>query len=511
MGTEPGNSKRIAKNTLFLYMRMFLLLAISIYTSRVVLSALGVDDYGVYNVVGGFVGLFAVVNAALVSAIVRFITTEQGIGNIENENKIFCTSVNVEIIVALVALLLAETIGLWFVNHKMVIPAEKLHAANIVYQLSLVPFVIGLISIPYNASIVAHEKMSAFAYISIIEAVWKLVVAFIINAIVNNRLIVYAILLSFVSILIQFIYVFYCKKNFPECTYRPLFDKDILKRMLRFAGWETIGSSASVIRDQGLNVLLNIFFGPVVNAARGVSMQVYTAVFNFANNFCMAINPQIFKAYAQENREYLMKLVFTGARFAYYLMFILSLPILVNTPYILDIWLKDVPDHTVAFIRLVLITGLIGILSETLVTTQNATGKNKWYQIIIGGTNLLTIPIAYLCLKLGQPSEAVFFVTIGIETVRLFLRLPILKRMVDIDIKRFCKEVIFIPLILSVESAILPVIINRHIEMNFLNFFLVSLLCVLCVAVVVYTQGLNKAERQLISQQVGKFFKRVKN
>ena len=508
MGVD-SNSKRIAKNTLLLYLRMFLIMAISIYTSRVILNALGVDDYGIYNVVGGFVGLFAVVNASLVSAIVRFITTEQGIGNLENEKKIFCTSINVEIIVASIVLLLAETLGLWFLNERMVIPAEKLFAANVVYQLSLASFVISLISIPYTASIVAHEKMSAFAYISIIDAIWRLVVAYVICVIDDNRLIVYALLLSFVTILVQFIYIVYCKRKFPECIYHLLFDKEILGRMLRFAGWETIGSSASVVRDQGLNVMLNLFFGPAVNAARGISMQVYTAVINFVNNFSMALNPQIYKAYAQDNRDYLMKLVFNGARLSYYLMFLLSLPILINTPYILELWLKNVPEHTVTFVRLVLITGLISAFSETLVTTQNATGKNKWYQIIIGGTNFLTLPIAYLFLWLGNAPESVFFVTIFIEIVRLFLRLPILKRMVDIDIRRFLKEVILMPFVISIEASIIPWVAKENVDANFINFVFISLLCVISFLTIVYIQGLNREERQLVVNQAGKMLKRV--
>lgn len=510
MDIDSKKNRMIAKNTLFLYLRMFLLMGISIYTSRVVLNALGIDDYGIYNVVGGFVGLFSVVNASLVSSIVRFITTEQGIGNIKSENIIFCTSINVEIIVAIIVLLLAETIGLWFVNEKMVIPSDKLFAANVVYQLSLVAFVIGLVSIPYNASIVAHEKMSAFAYISIVEAIWRLFVAYVICIVQHDRLIIYALLLSIVAVLIQVVYVLYCNKNFPECKYKILFDKSILGRMIKFAGWETIGSSACVIRDQGLNILLNLFFGPVVNAARGVSMQVYTAIINFVNNFCMALNPQIFKAYAQGSNDYLMKLVFNGARFAYYLMFLLSLPILINTQYILELWLKSVPEHTVSFIRLILITGLIGTLSETLVTTQNATGKNKWYQIIIGGTNLFTIPIAYFCLWLGGASEVVFVVTICIEIVRLFLRLPILKRMIDIDIQRFLKEVILIPLIISVESSIIPLFVAHYIDIGFFNFVLVSLLCVICVIAFVFIHGLNKQERIFVVSETRKAIKKMR-
>lgn len=502
MGAEPGNSKRIAKNTLLLYLRMFLMMGISIYTSRVILNALGADDYGIYNVVGGFVGLFSVVNASLISSIVRFITTEQGVGDIESEKKVFCTSINVEIIVAIVTLILAETLGVWFINEKMVIPPDKLFAANIVYQLSLISFIVGLISIPYNASIVAHERMSAFAYISIVEAIWRLFVAYVVSAMQHDRLIVYSFLLCIVSVIVQIIYVFYCKKHFLECTYHFIIDKITLNKMLKFAGWETIGSSACIIRDQGLNVLLNLFFGPIVNAARAVSMQVYQAVVNFVNNFCMALNPQIFKAYAQENNEYLMKLIFNGARYAYYLMFLLSLPILINTPYILELWLKNVPNHTVSFVRLILITGLIGTLSETLVTTQNATGKNKWYQIIIGGSNLLTLPIAYICLWAGQSAEAVFIVTIFIEIVRLFLRMPILKRMVDIDIKRFFKEVILIPLFISAEASVIPLIIFRYLDSGFVSFIVVSLLCVLCVVACVYFHGLNKNEKKFVVSQV---------
>lgn len=505
MGDYTNNSKRLAKNTLFLYLRMFLIMAISIYTSRVVLYSLGVNDYGIYNVVGGFVSLFSVVNASMVSAIVRFITVAQGNENIDESRKVFCTSVNIEIIIGSIVLILAETIGLWFVNNKLVIPEERLFAANVVYQLSVLSFLAGLINIPYNASIVAHEKMSAFAFISIFEALWKLFVAYVICYTQYDKLIVYAVLLCCISIMLIFTYGIYCRWRFQECKYGFYFDKEILTKMLKFAGWETIGSSASVIRDQGLNILLNLFFGPVVNAARGVSMQVYTAIINFVNNFCMALNPQIIKAYTQNNMDYLMKLVFKGARFSYYLMFFLSLPVLVNTHYLLNLWLDSVPEHTVAFVRLILITGLISTLSETLCTTQNATGNNKWYQIIIGGTNLLTIPVAYLALILGAPSESVFVVTILIEVIRLFLRLPILNRMVDINILAFVKEVILYPFIISVEASIIPVCLKSYLNESFATFFFVSLLCVVCVSLFVYVQGLSDEERFYLLKIVKKY------
>ena len=349
-----SNTHRIAKNTVMLYMRTLLTMFVSLYTSRVVLRALGIMDYGVYNAVGSTVAMFSVLSGSLSSAISRFITFELGRGNIAKLKRVFSTAIIVQLILALVIVLVAETIGLWFLNHKMVIPPERLLAARWVYQFSIITFVVGLISVPYNAAIIAHEKMATFAYIGIFEALAKLGVAFAISTAQCDRLILYGLLLMGIAVTVRFIYGVYCKRRFEECTYRFVYDKGLLKEMTSFAGWNFIGASSAVLRDQGGNIILNIFGGAAVNAARGFAIQISTAIQSFVQNFMTALNPQITKSYANGNHEYMMSLIFRGARFSYYILLLLSLPVIINADYILRLWLVDVPDHTTAFVQLVL-------------------------------------------------------------------------------------------------------------------------------------------------------------
>ena len=313
MTNSSSNNKRIAKNTLLLYIRMLFLMVVSLYTSRVVLNALGVEDFGIYNVVGGVVAMFSMLSGSLSAAITRFITYELGTGNKENLKKIFSSSVTIQIGLAVLIALLAEAVGVWFLNVKMNIPDARMVAANWVFQFSILTFAINLISVPYNASIIAHERMSAFAYISILEAIGKLAIAFLITVSPMDRLIFYSLLMCAVALLVRLVYGYYCKKHFEECTYHFLWDKELLKRMFGFAGWNFIGASSAVLRDQGGNVVINLFCGPVVNAARGIASQVNTAVHGFVSNFMTALNPQITKSYASGNRDYMMTLIFQGA------------------------------------------------------------------------------------------------------------------------------------------------------------------------------------------------------
>ena len=335
MSNTTENNKRIAKNTLLLYFRMLFLMAVSLYTSRVVLNALGVEDFGIYNVVGGVVAMFSVLSGSLSTAISRFITYELGKGNKENLNKIFSSAVTIQFGLAGIIILLAETIGIWFLNIKMNIPEVRMEAANWVFQFSILTFAINLISVPYNASIIAHEKMSAFAYISILEAVGKLTIAYLITISPIDKLIFYAILMCAVALVVRLTYGNYCKRHFSECTYHFSWDKLLLKQMFGFAGWNFIGASSAILRDQGGNVVINLFCGPTVNAARGIAFQVNNAVNQFVTNFMTALNPQITKSYASGDKEYMMTLIFQGARLSFYMLFLLSLPILVNTHYIL--------------------------------------------------------------------------------------------------------------------------------------------------------------------------------
>ena len=314
------NNKRIAKNTLLLYVRMLFMMVVSLYTSRVILNALGVEDFGIYNVIGGIVAMFSVISNSLSASISRFITFELGKGNTDRLKKIFATSVSIQIGLSMLVVIAAESVGLWFVNYKMVISPDRLVAANWVYQFTIFTFVVNLISVPYNAAIIAHEKMSAFAYISIIDALGRLGVASLVLISPIDNLIFYGFLSAFLAVLIRCLYGYYCKNNFEECNFKFSFDKLLFKEMFSFAGWNFIGATSGVFRTQGINVLINLFYGAVINAARGISVQVNTAVVSFSNNFMTALNPQITKSYAMGDLPYMHKLIFEGTKLSFYLM-----------------------------------------------------------------------------------------------------------------------------------------------------------------------------------------------
>lgn len=320
LNQTSDNNKRIAKNTLLLYFRMLFMMVVSLYTSRVILNALGVEDFGIYNVVGGVVAMFTVISGSLSAAISRFITYELGKGDQSKLNRIFSASVTIQLLLSLIIVVLIESVGVWFLNAKMTIPEDRMTAANWVLQFSIITFVINLISVPYNAAIIAHEKMSAFAYISILEALCKLAIAFLIMCSPIDKLIYYAVLMCIVAVIVRLTYGHYCKKHFSECTYHFLWDKELLSKMFSFAGWQFFGTGSYMLMTQGVNILLNFFFGPVVNAARGIAVQVDGIIQQFVNNFTTAINPQITKSYAGDNKAYMFLLIYTGAKYSYFLV-----------------------------------------------------------------------------------------------------------------------------------------------------------------------------------------------
>ena len=498
MSKHSANNKRIAKNTLLLYFRMLFLMVVSLYTSRVVLNTLGVNDFGIYNVVGGVVAMFSMLSGSLSSAITRFITYELGTGNQDNLRKIFSSSVTIQIGLATLIVLLAEAVGIWFLNVKMNIPDARMVAANWVFQFSILTFAINLISVPYNASIIAHERMSAFAYISILEALGKLAIAYLITISPMDRLIFYALLMCVVALLIRLVYGYYCKKHFEECTYHLLWDKDLLKRMFGFAGWNFIGATSAVLRDQGGNIIINLFCGPAVNAARGIAFQVNNAISGFVTNFMTALNPQIIKSYATDNRDYMMDLIYQGARFSFYMLLILSLPVLVNTHYLLGLWLKIVPDHAVLFVQLVLLFAMSESISNPLVTAQHATGKIRDYQLIVGGLQMLNLPVSYVLLRMGMFPEVVIVVAIVISQCCLGARLLLLRGMIGLSIKTYAMKVYLNVLIVTMISAILPFFISKQLEESFLNSILLSFLAFICTGITIYYIGCNKTERQFV-------------
>ena len=504
MDSHAENTRRIAKNTLMLYIRMLFSMLVSLYTSRVVLNTLGVEDYGIYNVVGGFVAMFSLISNSLSASVSRFLTFELGRGDMQRLKEIFSTSILIHIVLAVIVFILAESVGVWFLNTQMTIPAERLIAANWVVQASIVSFMFGLFSVPYNASIVSHERMSAFAYIGILDVILRLLIVLFIahSPFYFDRLIVYSLLLVAVSISLQGIYLGYCRRNFEECRLRFHFNKECWKEMSAFAGWNFIGASSAVLKDQGVNVLLNLFIGPVVNAARGIAGSVNAAICAFAGNFMAAISPQITKSYASEDRSYMVLLIERGSRFSFYIILLFALPILFETDFILTLWLKQYPEHTINFVRLVLLLSLCDTLSNTLVTLQLATGKIRNYQLAVGGMQLMNFPLSYVCLKLSFLPESTLIVAIGISLFNLILRLLFLRKMTGLPMRQYLRNVCANVLFVLCVASILPVLFYLHMQPGWGRFGIMVLLCVLSVCTASYFIGCTHSERRFIREKV---------
>ena len=498
------DKKQIAKNTLFLYVRMFLILIVGLFTSRVVLATLGENDYGVYNVVGGVVTLFTVFTGSLSSAITRFITYELGKGDEDKLKLIFSSSVIIQAGIGIVIALAAETAGIWFISNKMTIDPERIRAATWVLHFSVITFVVNLISIPYNALIIAHERMSAFAYIGIFEALGKLAVAVAITFSVPDKLVTYSFLLCVVATLVRIIYGAYCKKHFPESRTRIRFDRTVLKQMTGFAGWNFIGASSAVLRDQGGNILLNVFGTTALNAASGIATQINGAVNSFVNNFMKALSPQITKSYACGQWKDMMGLIYQGTRFSYYLLLVLSLPILFNTSYILELWLVEVPDHSAAFVRLILLFSMHETISSPLITAMLATGNIRNYQLIVGGLQLMNLPVAYVLLRLGAVPETVYVVAICISIACFIARIILLRKMIGLDAGDFLIKVYLNIIYVTAASVILPMSFMKLMSESIIPLNVHThagalancALCVLSAVLAIWLAGLKKDEKK---------------
>ena len=489
-------SRRIAKNTLMLYVRMLFLMLVGFYTSRIVLEALGENDFGIYNVVGGVVAMFTMISGTLNSAVSRFITFELGKGEDAQINKVYSTAVTIQLLLALIVVILAEPAGLWFIRNKMTIDPARIPAAIWVLQFSLLAFVVNLMSVPQMASITAYEKMSAYAYIGIFDGLMRLGVAMLILHSSFDRLIAYSALMAGVVILVRMAYGIYCRMNFPECRYRPVFDLPLVREMFSFAGWNFIGVTSGVLRDHGGNILVNVFFGTALNAARGVAVQLNGAVQGFVTNFMTAVNPQITKSYASGDRDYMLSLVQKSSRMSFFLLFVIALPLLFNTEYLLGIWLKEVPMQSASFVRLFLIFALSESLSNSLITAQLATGNIKRYQIIVGGLQLMNLPVSYVCLKAGAPAESTVAVSIAISQICLVARLLLLKSMVGLSPGEFIRKVYAKVMIVAAAASALPFLLCRLMPDDFLGFCISVALCVISAAAAILFIGCSSKERE---------------
>ena len=495
MSDTSSANKRIAKNTLVLYVRMLFTMGISLFTSRVILQTLGVEDYGISSVVGGVISMFTFINAAMVSSTQRYLNFELVRGDANQLRSVFSTSLQIHALIALAIIVLSETVGLWFLNEKLVIPDARMTAAMWVYQCSILSCAVSIMSTPYNAVIVAHEKMSAFAYISILDVSLKLLVVYLLVVLPFDKLIILAILNLLVQLFIRYIYTLYCHRHFPESYFQFWFNKTLFKEMFGFAGWSFWGNLAAILYTQGLNMMLNIFFGPIVNAARGIAVQVQSAVQQFVGGFQTALNPQITKNYASNNLPQMHSLMFRSARFSFLLLFFLSLPVLMETNFILTLWLKTVPDDAVIFTQIMICISLIYTTANPCIIANQATGKVKIYQMVVGGILLLILPISYVVLKLGAPAYSVFIVHFCIESVAQFSRMYMLRNLIHLPLWQYIKN-IYIPIVSTVViSIILPLVVRMQVAEGWLRFLAVGFTCVLSVGASSYFIGFTKQER----------------
>jgi O-antigen/teichoic acid export membrane protein len=505
------NNKRIAKNTLLLYFRTILTMLVALFTVRIVLDVLGIIDYGIFNVVGGIVTMLGFLSGTMAGASQRFLAFEIGRNDKVRLKKMFSVTLTIYVFIAFVVLIVAETFGLWFVNHKMVIPPDRIEAARWVYHFAVFSFVMTIITIPYQSVIIAREKMNIYALIGIIEVVAKLLIVYLLVLISFDKLKLYAILAFSTTTIITLIYRIYCKKNFEEATFKLSKDWSIFREISSYAGWNMIGSIANIFRTNGVNILLNLFYGPIVNAARGISFQITSAMNNLILNFYMAVRPQITKTYASGDNKYFIKLVFQSSKFSFFLLLLLTMPLIIETHFILELWLRKIPPNVILFTRLMIISLLIETINNQLIAALQASGKIKHYQITISLMLLLILPVSYLLFKFKAPPESTFYVSIGVVLLYFFPQILIVKKVIQFSVKSYFSQVIIPIITVTIISYILPVMIHLSMEYGMFRFFVVSLSGLLFSSVTIYTFGISQNERNMIKSYINKKIKTRSN
>ena len=496
--------KKIAKNTGLLYFRMLLMMVVSLYTSRILLATIGVDDYGIYNVVGGVVVMIGFLSGTMTTTSSRFITVALGHNDMQDMRKTFSSTLLVNLLLALLICLLAETIGLWFLNEKMIIPFERRTAAFWVYQFSIASTVFSIIMVPFRATIIAHEKMGAFAYFSLFDAFARLGVIYLLVISPIDRLVFYAALIFLVHIIDVFIYILYSLIKFEEAKLRISYDKEIVKKIFGFITWSSYGSFVTVGFTQGLNIILNMFFGPAVNAARGIAVQVQHAVIYFTDNFQTAINPQLIKLTAKQNFNDARTLLVASSKYSFFLLCFLGLPIIVETPLVLGIWLKEVPEYTVSFCRIILITSIFGCLANSLRVVNQAEGHIKKFQIYECTLLLLIMPISYFSLKLWQIPLLVFVIHLSIELLAQLVRIAIVVPKIEMTIFSYIKDVYVRILPVFIIPLFMAFLFYNFIPEGILSALIIVAIQELILLFVIFYWGLSSLERVYVLRLIKK-------
>ena len=496
------NNKRIAKNTLLLYFRMLFMMGVNLYASRVILNTLGVVDYGINNVVGGVITMLGFLTGSLGAASSRYITYDLGKGDMAVMRRTFGNILTIHFLLAAIVLVVGETLGLWFMSTQLQIPPERATAAMWVYQFSIFSSVLAVVSVPYNATIIAHERMSAFAYISIADAVLKLLIVYLLVLIPYDKLIVYAVLFFCIQAFDRVVYGLYCSRHFEETRTRPGYDGRLFRKIFAFAGWTMNGNLAVIGYTQGLNILLNIFFGPAVNAARAVAVQVQNVCQQFCSNFQMALNPQLTKSYAQGNLADMHRLLVKSSKFSFYILLFIALPLMLEADFVLRLWLGIVPEHTVTFLRLVLVVGLLYTLSNPIIVSVHATGRLKKFQIIEGTMLLMIVPVAYVLLKFFDVRpECVFVVHIVVELFTQYARLRMVLPMIGMGLGEYFRLVVRPVAVVAVLSPVVPVALYLSAGGGWWPFLMVCAVSVVCTAALVCAVGCTRSERQFLVEK----------
>lgn len=506
-----SNSSRLAKNTIFLYFRQILIMLVSLYTVRVVLNSLGATDFGIYNVVAGIVTMFSFLSGVMATASNRYLSFDLGRKEFEKLKKTFSLLVTIYLFIAVFILLMAETVGLWFILEKMTIPSSRMSSAIWVYQFSVMSFIFTILTIPYISCIIAHENMNVYAYISIVEVFLKLSIALLLPFFDVDKLWLYGLLMFVVTIVNTTIYRTICKRNYSECIYHFIWDLKYAKEMFGFAGWNLFGALATIFKGLLVNILLNQFFNPIVNAANGIASQVNTAIRSFASNFSTALKPQIIKKYATNQLAETIRLTLQGSKYTFFLMWVFALPLFFEMDIILLLWLKNPPGDVVLFTRLALIDNLFAALSLPLQTLAQATGQIKLYQSFVGSLLLLNFPISWIVLKMGAPAYSVFIVAILISFLATISRIIIIRKLVFYSLRYFITSVITPCLLVSVFTLITAIALKLILPEGYLYSLASILLNVIIIIAIIAVFGMSKNERFFIKKVIKNKLKKVGN
>lgn len=492
------NNHRIAKNTLYLYLRLAIVMVVNLYTTRVILEALGVSDYGIYNVVCGFVSMFGVLNTSMSNGIQRFYNYELGKGGENALIKVYNTSLIIQVALAIIIAILLETVGLWYLNNKMELPADRIVAANYIFQFSIITLIFVILQVPYGAAILAYERMDYYAIVSVLDVFIKLAVVILLPHIPGDKLIIYGLLLSTIGVLNFILYYVYCKRNFKHLKSSGFFDKQLFKTMFSFSGWNLFGTFAYMMKGQGVNVLLNAFFGTIVNAANGIATQVSSAIQTFASNLVLAFKPQLTQAYSVGDYKRVESLMFTMSRISFMLVCLVAIPVMVDLEFVLKLWLGDnVPNDTVTFTRLVIITMMISVLNTPITQVIHATGKMRKYQITTSFIICSTLPISWLFLKFGFAATIVFYVGIIIAITNQIACIFVLKKNFNYNVCAYFRRVVLYCCLIFITSLFTSHCIFNYLSSTLLRLIVIFITCATTVCLTTFCLS-NKSEKQMI-------------